>query len=394
MAAVSMTVEQQMQADCHKVITSLANANACTSSPMLAAGLPHTILASTSRHAYQDELLQMVQDTLKAERKTIQDSIAALNSKLEAGNGEVETARASAKEASSAEELAQQAAKTQETAVVAASREEARAKKTLAQGEAAKASIVKVHTEERLQVDQAKFVAEGSLSMLRSGGWEDAEIREASVAAVIELLTKIKAEDVLVAAAPAALGAKPDARGAFDKAVEQGVSDAVAGHVAKIEETLAKGERELEEANAEALGLWAIHEEAKDLVSAAEAELASANEAAKEAEANTKAVEKEMNAKEQAIGNSLEEQTLHEKKLAETDAGVEALERLRVGNYVVEPEVEAPPAADEAMAEAPAEATAATADKDEIQEPAAKRMKIAEDAPKVLDESVAVEAGA
>merc|ERR1712072_863791 len=99
--------------------------------------------------------------------------------------------------------------------------------------EAAKEKVVQDMAKRRSERDRAASILDGTLSMLRDGGWGDAEDCEDSVSAVKEFLEGVSAEKTLVVAFPEALRLRPEQRRPFDKMIEQGVIDVVTAELKK-----------------------------------------------------------------------------------------------------------------------------------------------------------------
>merc|ERR1712232_46071 len=115
---------------------------------------------------------------------------------------------------------------------------------------------------EREQVKQEKAqhhaVADGSLHLLLEGGWEDEEMKSAVIDAVLSHLGTCKADEVLIAGAPSALGVKPESRHPFDIITVDAIVEVFKGQESKIDERLAQGEADEELMRAHALGMWAV----------------------------------------------------------------------------------------------------------------------------------------
>merc|ERR1712107_465478 len=77
----------------------------------------------------------------------------------------------------------------------------------------------------------------------------------------------MRADDALVAACAGTFRTKPEKRRRFDSVVEQGVVETVDKRIVELENTLAKTSAAAEDVEAEALGLWAILDCARDKVS-------------------------------------------------------------------------------------------------------------------------------
>merc|ERR1712232_707252 len=131
--------------------------------------------------------------------------------------------------------------------------------------------------------DRAASILDGTLSMLRNGGWGDAEDCEDSISTVKDFLQGVYAETTLIAAFPAALRLRPEERRPFDKVIEQGAIDVVTSELKRLEEIVATGAGEEEHVSAEALGLWAISDLANTAASGTERELGDACDCLKDA---------------------------------------------------------------------------------------------------------------
>lgn len=310
------------------------DACATTDWKMLIAGLPHAIEEKADkRHKFQCMILELMNAALHDSKKHTTTIQAASAAKVQEAEAELEARKMQAKEAVSAEELTAAALDAKVTALAAARDDLKKGEEKLRPANTENAKVAKRLEECKKERDQASFVVEATLNLLRSG--ELADERDESIDNLRTFLQKIKVEDTLIAAMPGVYRVKPESRRAFDQFADQAIEKAAADHLAKLNEVLEKETREAEEVKVEALGLWAIVDVAKDSVSSAEAEMASATKAHESTQrARTRAeasvVEQERLCK--SLGSENQSQL---EKLALHEGAFEALERLRKGDYAV-----------------------------------------------------------
>jgi hypothetical protein len=311
--------------DCQQVINGLKDV-----SEVLATGLPHALSAGIDqRHAYQEEVLDMSREALQFGRRRAEEAKAGATAALESerSNLQVYAANVEAADAEkSAAEAARQAKQATHDCAIAAIKAE---KQNHTCAAATKQKVAEEMAKQRGKRDQATSMLDGTLIMLRDGGWGDAEACEDAVAAVTEFLQGLSAENTLVAALPQALRLRPDARGPFDKVIVQGVIDVVTSELEKQKEVVAVGIEEEEHVNAEALGLWAILDLAESAASGTEAELAEASEALKEAVNKHSSAQEAVLTQSGVIAQRELDLELSQNTLTKFDIALDALERLR-----------------------------------------------------------------
>eukprot|EP00928_Gymnodinium_smaydae_P092355 TRINITY_DN7620_c0_g1_i1.p1 TRINITY_DN7620_c0_g1~~TRINITY_DN7620_c0_g1_i1.p1 ORF type:complete len:399 (-),score=127.43 TRINITY_DN7620_c0_g1_i1:141-1238(-) len=243
----------------------------------LAAGLPFAVAEPmSSRHRLQEELITILAENLQATKEATTTLSAELEEKLQAARKEEEQGNERATVAEATE--TQSAATLQEREAAQKTADEA---VTVAEQERVEAEAVKKSTTQHLEKctqehEEASSVSAGALAVLVAGGWEDEEMRTDVLAAVEELLKRAGAEPTLLAAIQGTFRRKPEARGKFDQVVVSTVEAAVAARVAALQSALDSTAASSEEVNAEALGLWAISDLAKEAAEAAKKAVAEA----------------------------------------------------------------------------------------------------------------------
>lgn len=308
---------------------------------MLIAGLPHAAEeAPEKRHKFQRLLLDLMTAALQDSKERTAATQATTAVKLQDAAAELEARKARAREAVSSEELAAEALKGKIAARSAAHDEVKKGEEKLRPADAEKARVDKKLDVLKQERDKAAFVVEATLNLLRKGEWDESEAREESIDTLRKFLKEIKVEDALIASMPGVYHLKPGDRRAFDQVVEQAIEKATADHVAKLNELFEKEAGEAEEVKVEALGLWAMLDVAKDSVSAAEEEVASATAShcqvlSVRTEAEAAVVEQERLCKSLAADHQSQSD-----KLNLHVGAFEAVERLRNGDYAVAVDVD------------------------------------------------------
>jgi hypothetical protein len=317
---------------------------------MLASGLKHA--ASTpvgERHRFQDEFLELVRSTLHegendAERRC-EASVEKISTEtviLEGESTVTKTALSAVLEATKAVGNAEQTATSRKEEYV-------KARAATIDPEELNQELLARKNQLKQESEHATNVAEGSLNMLRQGGWHDDEVHEAALAAVSDLLGSSSAEATLAAAVPHALGKKPEQRQEFDKIIEEAAAAVIAAVVKKRQAELTNSEQEAEDANAEALGLQVIAEFAEEAAAAADADVTSVKEALAHAEKAKLDADEAVAMRQQGI----EEIRTEKERLVETVSQLResmlSLARLTAGDVapsdgaVVEVDMEPPP---------------------------------------------------
>jgi len=343
-----------LDADCVTVVVTLEKAETLSADVrgMLSHGLPlATREVPASRHRYQEDVIGMARDALVSEQGAVVEKAGAIAGKVAAAEAEFDALRARLEEADKALDRATAEAQKKQAASKAAAAEASTGEAHYA---AANAETKKVEAQvmaARQKRDSAEAIADCPLKMLVSGSCEDDESTQEAIQAVVAFLTEIDAEAVLVAAAPAALKSKPAVRQGFDEVVVNGISEAVATRRGLLEASAAAAEKVLAEAESEALGLWAISDVAQAAADAANAEWQTAEEARMVASEARKEVNKEMTKGTHAVNSTLSEQAKHEPRLQTLSAALEAMDRLKAGDYSSDMAVDTPPADGEAAAD-------------------------------------------
>jgi len=240
--------------DCQQVLAALKDVNG-----VLAIGLPYALSAGIDeRHAYQEEVLDMAREALQTGRRVTEEAKAAAAAALETERSNIQVCASNVEAAASDKVAAENYRQAKQVAHDSALAAVQVAQEKHADAEAAKENIVEEMAKQRSERDKTASILDGTLSMLRDGGWGDAEDCEDYVSAVRDFLEGVSAEKTLIAAFPPALRLRPEQRRPFDKMIEQGVIDVVTAELKKLEGIVASGADHEEHVTAEALGLWAI----------------------------------------------------------------------------------------------------------------------------------------
>merc|ERR1719323_470818 len=208
--------------------------------------------------------------------------------------------------------------------------------------------------------------------MLREGGWEDEDVRDAAVEAVAGSLSSLRADAALAAAAPKALAMRTDGRRDFDELAVGCVAEFLQERIPGLARELGGRAPAREDAEAEALGLRALAEREADEEAAALVDLATAQGAEEAAKLERQAAEAEVARAQAALSVRLAEQVCEEDWAKRVDIALEAAERLVSFEYKAAQEA-AGAAADAKTAEEGAEMPEAAAP--EGDEPAVKAKK-------------------
>eukprot|EP00928_Gymnodinium_smaydae_P080865 TRINITY_DN64481_c0_g1_i1.p1 TRINITY_DN64481_c0_g1~~TRINITY_DN64481_c0_g1_i1.p1 ORF type:complete len:446 (-),score=117.26 TRINITY_DN64481_c0_g1_i1:300-1451(-) len=325
----------------------------------LAATLPHAALEPReSRHALQDELLNLVSESLKTcHAATVEEGIAVA-SKLETAKEAADKGEASVSEAALNETQKADALATCDSALNSAESSAKAAEADRADAEAAKAKASRKREDCSRECDEDSSIASGPLSLLTSGGWDDDETRDTVMEAVSGLLERAGAEPTLLAAMQGTYAQKPEKRRRFDKVVEESVADITEKRVVALKSALEAASQSAEDADAEALGLWAIADLAKEAASRLKGQAAQASFDLDEAKGQH-AETKEALARLQSAFSALEsEKKASEAKATEIAGALECLERLTSAEYSTNEEVSEKATADVEMEVAQADGTA------------------------------------
>lgn len=171
--------------------------------------------------------------------------------------------------------------------------------------------------------------------MLRSGGWGDADAHADAIDNVTQLLKLIHADDALISASAGAFRVKPEKRRRFDTVVEQGVVEVLEGHMTELDSSLAKCEALAEDIEAEALGLWAILDCARDKVAEVQKEIQEAKAAHQKASAHCDTMGVEAIDQTKIVQDATSRLKLQTEKIDSHAAVIGALDRLRKCEYDV-----------------------------------------------------------
>lgn len=233
---------------------------------MLLSALPHAVGTSglTVRHRFQQGFLSLVQGALEAGRE---GSLQAVKG-VEYEKTEAEQQAVEASKALEAAKAALEAAVAGAAAAAEDSAEAAKAAKDaeMEHMEAKKTFSGVLESFQELEEERAKVgvVVDGSLRMLLDGGWDDEEGKAIAVQAVTSYMREIKASVAVTAAAPQALGLKPQDRQAFDLISVDAINKVFDGHLAALDQKLVAEAPRRQRIDAQVLGLWAVADCAQD----------------------------------------------------------------------------------------------------------------------------------
>jgi len=269
---------------------------------------------------------------------------------LAAAEKTLEEVKASEAEASTAADASAEATAASEAGAKAAAQKVKSSTKEHAQAEKESAAFFKKRKEEQAEKSRVAAVVEGPLRVLVDGGWDDEDAKAGAIKAVSGLLGDVSAEQVLTAAAPRALGQKPDSRGKFDCMAVDAIMKVLPSHLSSLEAKLKESDFEETHKKAELLGLWAIADVSGDAATAAAAALDAAKEkqtsASKELDARCKQTKREAS----EVSEKAAKRTRVSEHLAAIDQALAA-----VAHFSTEP---APGGTEPSTADAPAETVA------------------------------------
>jgi len=326
------------EVDVKAVLTALDSDNAAqtTLHQMLAAGLPHAVgAAPAERHGYQQEHLEMTRDALEAAQKDGEAAKVGTKRKLEEAQEGLTGREAKITTVETSIKEAEEAAKGKEK-VLHSKREEVGSVKKLkhaADGEFN--SLKKTAGAAQKASDEVAQVKE-LLGVLREGGWADDEFRDTSADEVKKLLESLEVEDCLMTAAPLALRRPPAERGAFDKVVLTGVSDAVTKKSEAVEKEAAGATQTMEEAQWEAMGLAALLEVSQDSRDDADREHRDAVSTLKQANTELKHARNDVSKQQDSIVSLEIEINAADDRAKVRQEALEALQRLKEWAYATE----------------------------------------------------------
>jgi len=279
MPAASKNVDVEM-------VAAALDSSTLRGAKMLAAGFKHAASTPVSeRHHFQGQLLEMIGTALQEGEQAAERERQATQDKTEQETQALENATVAIKDAVNAMLEANKAASEAEEVAATKQEEHAKARVATLDPEKLRQKLLSRKENLKQEYEKATNVAEGPLSMLCQGGWEDDEVREAALDAVSDLLKSSTSEATLRAAVPHAFAKKPEQRQEFDKVIEEAAVQVITAEVNKRQAELAGSEQEAEDAQAEALGLQVIAEFAEEAAVAAEADVTNAKEALTNAEA-------------------------------------------------------------------------------------------------------------
>lgn len=323
---------------------------------MLLEGLPHAAKEGCS-HAYQKEFMSLAGGVLAGSKRSSTEEAASIDAALKALEGDLEVLKATEAESTKAVEEATEATEAAKATCEEAAKVAKEAEKEHEVEQAASAFFLKKRQQDMQERSRVAAIVEGALRMLVDGGWDDEEIKAESLTAVEGLLGDVKADKVVMAAAPHALCKKPDDRMQYDTMVVDEVAKTLPAHLSDLESKLKASEEEEVNKTSEILGLWAIADCARDSSKAAGVALLLAQEKQSLAELELNGGRKRAIAQEEQVAESAAKRARVTERLAAVEEAEAAVGRLAAG--APESNGDATPGTAEAEAEAEAEAGAA-----------------------------------
>lgn len=298
---------------------------------MLIEALPFAFLRGPGAefHTYQEEVQQFARSAIGAGRHCAVDRQETCMEQTKAREAELVSLQEACQSAAAAEEQARndRDAKasdlnTVQMEIVSIEQEQKRAKKD---EEACKKRL----QDKNAAKPSTVAIIEGAWRMLMDGGWEDVEVRDASISAVSEHLDGIEtAEKALVAAVIGALKKKPVDRCEFDTVTIDFTNKFLTAYIEALDaeiQAVAAGETE---AKYLALGAWAMLDCAKEREKLAWDELSKADAMVSQASAFRKAEEAKVSKQQELIAKQVKDQHLAEQKVAFFDRALKALDSL------------------------------------------------------------------
>ncbi|CAK0900196.1 unnamed protein product [Prorocentrum cordatum] len=306
---------------------------------MFVAGLPHALAQSPeSRHDFQAQFAGVAREALAGAVAVAEARVLRCGADVEAARAAQDAGDALCREAAAASEAAGKVVEDKSATREAHHALVARLEQEHAEAQAREAVVVEAR--DKLRAEQAELAAVLEDFRCLSAGSCQGDGRDTAAEAVQAYAKAHGVEPALVAALPAALKAPPEARGAFEALALDSYAGILSSAKAQQDSRLAAGMEEEADAVAEALGLWALHDEERQAelearVAVGEAKVAL--EAAAAAEKQAAAAEREGGAE---MTRRLVEQTLADEQCSQLKRALEALDRLIYG-ACAEPEPEA-----------------------------------------------------
>jgi hypothetical protein len=303
------------------------------------AGLPHALAQrAEDRHAFQSQFASVARQALAEAVCAAEERLRRCGEKVEAVRAAQDASGTRCKEASAAVEAARKIVDDKN-----ATREVHRSLMTTLDTEHAEAqatqSIV-VEARDKLRAEQAELAAVvEDLRCLTIGSCQE-DGRDAASEAVQAYAKAHGIEPALVAALPASLKTPPGARGAFEKLALDSIAGILSSEKAQQDSKLDAGKDEEADAVAEALGLWALHDQERQTELEARVAVGEAKVAFDAAERLVELRAKVEREKEAELTKRLVEQTLADEQCSQLNQALEALDRLISGTYA-EPKSEA-----------------------------------------------------
>jgi len=320
-----------------QVASALKGLDECPESvkQMFLTSLPNAFGQPGDLHQYQKEVGTMLRKTLEEARASASDGLEVQNAKVAEARTALEALQADVSSTQADEDSARAQLEGKNTLLEEAketvTKEEALSTKT----EVSKSQV----TEEKQKLESAKAEVEsvmnGSFQMLKNGGWDDDEVRDACIDAVCQYLQG--GDVVLLAALPKALALTPDKRGTFDNITVEEASQTFLAKIDSLTRQLADGAEKFEDAEAEYLGSWAILDVARDDAKAASDARDVADRALQTATVQKKVATSKVMDQDKVLNELLSQAALIEAKVSLLDTALGAMCVLEAGEQVDAP---------------------------------------------------------
>mmetsp|Transcript_2670 Transcript_2670/g.8281 ORF Transcript_2670/g.8281 Transcript_2670/m.8281 type:complete len:375 (+) Transcript_2670:77-1201(+) len=290
---------------------------------MLIAGLPFALRSPSGgeAHTFQKGLVGLTEAALAAMRAMAVEALEGCEEEARAADQRFSLAQVAVCDAAEAIPVKREEREVKAAAVKEVEAEVASAEKYFNGLEKIKEEVLTLRGEAKGR----KKAADAAISALEKLKTESGE--EQDTAAVMDCLSLVCAEQALMAAAPHALAAKPSERRQFDNTTLQEIARVLGQTSTKVEEELAAGAEGEADAEAEALGAWAILDIARERLGEAKFALNQTQRAIKAAESAEEAAKTNVESCRAAVSATLVQQTLTEARIQELDVAIAALAR-------------------------------------------------------------------
>lgn len=261
-----MSLQQAMKMDLELVMQLLLEGDGCpmAARAVMSEGFPHVAVDPCSkRHRYHEEFMHLVQDTLQDAKWCMLEKQSSAEESSTVEN-EMSDLHMLSEKMAREKESAHDAFRTKVALLEEARSEVKKWEQEHKKVQATSENLEKDANDLKKELEQVSSIIDGSLRMLLDGGWEDDEMKTDSVEAVREYLVAIGVDTVLITAAPHALAITPERRAPFDKVTVEHIVEVLQEEKNKIEANVAKVAPDVELARAEALGVWAILDIARE----------------------------------------------------------------------------------------------------------------------------------